>query len=246
MQSKQKAGAALAAAFPHTIPILASFLFLGMTYGVLMQAKGYGAVWSLLMSLVVFAGGIQFAAIGLLSGPFHPLQALLLSLVVNARHLFYGISLLKKYKGIGKSKPFLIYTMCDETFSVVSSVTPAPDVDRAWFYFWICLLNYFYWVCSSFLGGILGSLISLDIKGLDFALTALFVVLFLEQWKEKSNRIPALIGLACSGGFLVLLGPDHFIIPAMGAMQAALTLARGKLEGIEDKNAPVTPQKGEE
>jgi 4-azaleucine resistance transporter AzlC len=207
--------AALKAAFPLTIPILAGFTFLGLVYGMLMADKGYGPQWSLLMSLLVFGGSIQFVAISLLTTVFNPIQALLLSLTVNARHLFYGLSLLQKYKGTGKLKYFLIFGLCDETYSLISTKEPPEGVDPKWFYVWITLLNYSYWVMASFLGGLLGNLIEMKWAGLDFALTALFVVLFLDQWKGRGNRLPAIIGVVCSIASLLIFGPDKFIIPTM-------------------------------
>ena len=182
--------AALRAAFPATIPVMTGFLCLGIAYGVLMQSKGYGPGWSVLMSAIAFGGSMQFVAITLLTTAFDPLQAFLLSVMVNARHMFYGLSLLDKYKGLGKVRPFLIYVLCDETFSLVSTLEPPEGVAGKDFYFWISLLDYLYWITGTALGGLAGNLITFDTTGLDFALTALFVVLFLEQWKKPENRPP--------------------------------------------------------
>ncbi len=220
---------ALTAAFPKTIPVLTGFLALGIAYGVLMQTKGYGAIWSLLMSAIAFCGSMQFVAITLLTAVFDPVQAFILSLMVNARHLFYGISLLEKYKGLGKIRGFLIYTLCDETFSIVSSVEPPKGIDRKPFYFFISLLNYLYWVTGSFLGGLLGNVIAFDTRGLDFVLTGLFVVLFLEHWKQKQNRIPGIIGIGVTALALVIFGKDNFIIPAMAMILLALIVERKKI-----------------
>ena len=195
---KHKFASALSAAFPHTLPVLAGFLVLGIAYGMLMLEKGFGPQWSVLMSAVAFCGSMQFVAITLLTTAFHPLEALILSLLVNARHLFYGLSMLDKYKGFGKVKGFLIYTLCDETFSIVSSVNPPDGIEPKYFYLSISLLDYLYWVFGSLLGGLLGGFMPFDMKGLDFALTALFVVLFLEQMKKKGNWILGLIGIACA------------------------------------------------
>ena len=219
----------IAAAFPKTIPVLTGFLVLGMAYGVLMQTKGYGALWSLLMSAIAFCGSMQFVAITLLTTVFDPVQAFLMSLMVNARHLFYGISMLEKYKGLGKIRGFLIYTLCDETFSIVSSVEPPIGVERKYFYVFISLLNYLYWVIGSFLGGLAGSFITFDTRGLDFVLTGLFVVLFLEQWKNKRNRIPGVIGLGVTALALIIFGKDNFIIPAMIMIMASLIIGRKKI-----------------
>ena len=206
---------ALTAAFPHTIPVLTGFLVLGMAYGVLMQTKGYGTLWAVLMSAVAFCGSMQFVAITLLTTAFNPIQAFLLSIMVNARHLFYGISMLDKYKGLGKVRAFLIYTLCDETFSISSSVTPPEGVERKYFYVSISLLDYLYWVFGTLLGSVLGNFVTFNTKGLDFVLTALFVVLFLEQMKKSENRIFGLIGMACTVIALVAFGASNLVIPAM-------------------------------
>lgn len=222
---------AFAVAFPLTIPILAGFLVLGMAYGVLMQTKGYSVIWSVLMSSVAFCGSMQFVAITLLTTIFNPVQAFLLSLLVNARHLFYGIAMLEKYKGLGKIRGFLIYTLCDETFSVVCSVKAPEGIDRKCFYFCISFLNYSYWVLGTFLGGIFGSFITFDTKGMDFALTALFVVLFLEQWKEKKNRFFCILGVAATTLCLTLFGQEKMVIFSMIAIGGILLL-RGKKQCI--------------
>lgn len=221
--------AALKAAFPHTIPVLTGFLVLGIAYGVLMETKGYNALWSVLMSAIAFCGSMQFVAITLLTTVFDPVQAFLLSLMVNARHLFYGLSMLDKYKGIGKVRGFLIYTLCDETFSIASSVNPPENIDRKLFYFFISFLNYIYWIIGSFLGGTLGTLITFNTKGLDFVLTALFVVLFIEQMKLKENRIPGLIGLFCTVVSLIIFGATNVVIPAMIFIVASLLIRRRKI-----------------
>lgn len=215
---------ALKAAFPYTLPVLTGFGFLGIAYGILMQSKGYGAIWSLLMSLIAFGGSMQFVAITLLVAGFNPLQAFYLSLIVNARHLFYGIAMLEKYKGLGKVKHFLIYTLCDETFSIVCHQKVPEGVEAKWFYFFISLLDYTYWALASFLGGWIGQMIAIKTKGLDFALTALFVVIFTEGWKDKKNRLPALMGVGASVICLAGFGEGNFIIPAMVLILAQLTL----------------------
>ena len=189
---------AIAAAFPHTIPVLTGYLVLGAAYGVLMQSKGFGAPWVLLMSAVAFCGSMQFAAITLLTSAFDPLGAFIMSVMVNARHLFYGVSMLEKYRGLGGAKPILIYTLSDETFSVVFSAEPPPDVSRKDFYLAISLLDYAYWVGGSLLGSLAGQFIRFDTTGLDFALTGLFVVLFIEQISDPRSRISGIIGVVCT------------------------------------------------
>lgn len=223
---------ALKAAFPHTIPVFTGFTFLGIAYGILMNSKGYGFVWSALFSLIVFAGSSQYVAITFLTSLFNPVYALMMSLMVNARHLFYGISMIDKFKDAGKLKPYLIFGLCDETFSIICSVEPPKDVDKNWFMFFITLLNYTYWVSGSAVGGLLGSIISFDTKGLDFVLTALFVVIFISQWKSQKNHKPAVIGVLCSAVCLVVFGPNNFIIPSMITILIALTISKKKTEKI--------------
>lgn len=217
---------ALKVAFPYTIPVLTGFTFLGIAYGILMSSKGYGAGWTVLMSLMVFAGSAQYITINFLTTIFNPINAFLITLMINARHLFYGISMLDKYNDSGKLKPYLIFGLCDETFSIVCSTEAPKDVDKDWFYFFITLLNHAYWVLGSFLGAWLGSKISFNTKGLDFVLTALFVVIFIGQWKNKENRKPAIVGVVCSIICLIIFGQDNFIIPSMAVILIVLTIWR--------------------
>ena len=197
MQKKSFA-AAVKAAFPHTIPIMTGYLAVGLAYGVLMASKGYGFLWSGFVSAFAFCGSMQYVAITLLTTAFDPLQAFILSLMVNARHLFFSLALLPKYRGLGRLRYFMIYTLSDENFSLSSSVEPPEEVDPTQFYFAMSLLTWAYWVLFSMLGGLAGSLITFDITGIDFALTALFVVLFIEQVIKRENRAPGAIGLVCS------------------------------------------------
>ena len=207
--------AALKAAFPVTVPVLTGFTCLGLAYGVLMETKGYGPLWSTMMSAIAFGGSMQFVAITLLTTVFDPVQALLLSVMVNARHIFYGLSFLDKYKGLGKIRAFLIYTLCDESFSLISTVESPENVEKRDFYFWISFLSYSYWVVATALGGLLGKFITFNTTGLDFALTALFVVLFMEQWKKPENRFAGVTGIVCAAAALALFGADRMVIAAM-------------------------------
>lgn len=227
-RTRQTGRSALSAAFPLTLPVLTGFLVLGMAYGILMQTKGYGPLWSGLMSAVAFCGSMQFAAVTLLTSVFDPLAALALSVMVNARHLFYGLSMLGKYRGMGKAKPFLIFGLCDETFSIVSSVEPPEGVEPRAFYLAITLLDYLYWIGGTLLGGLLGGVLTLNTEGLDFVLTALFVVLFLEQMKRPENRLYGLTGIVCTAVTLLLVGPGRLVIPAMLIILGVLLIGREK------------------
>lgn len=222
-------GRTLAAAFPHTVPVLTGYLVLGMAYGVLMQAKGYGAIWAFLMSAVAFCGSMQFVAITLLTGAFDPVGAFLMSLMVNARHLFYGVSMLGKYRGMGWAKVPLVYTLSDETFSIVSSVESPEGMRARDFYLAVSVLDYIYWVGGSVLGALAGKFIRFDTTGLDFALTGLFVVLFIEQVKNPENRRSGVIGMACTVAALAVFGADKLVIPAMILVLVVLLLGRKKL-----------------
>ncbi|MBD5472910.1 MAG: azaleucine resistance protein AzlC [Lachnospiraceae bacterium] len=218
-------------AFPHTIPIFAGFWFLGMTYGIYMNVSGFSFWYPMLMSLTIFAGSMEFVAVNLLLGAFNPLQAFAMTLMINARHLFYGISMLDKYRGTGWKKFYLIFGMCDESFSINYTAEIPEDTDRGWFMFFVTLLNQFYWFFGATLGGIFGSLIHFNTEGLDFVMTAMFVVIFLEQWLKEKNHVSAMIGVVLSLICLVAFGADDFMIPSMIAIFAALTLMRGRLEG---------------
>lgn len=220
---------ALKAAFPHTLPVLAGFLFLGVAYGILMKSIGYGAGWTFLMSFLVFAGSMQYVGITLLTATFNPLYALFITLMVNARHIFYGISMLEKFKNTGRFKPYLIFAMCDESFSILCSAKPDKDVDKNWFMFFIVFLNRWYWITGSVLGALLGNYIKFNTKGLDFALTALFVVIFINQWQEQKNHFPAVVGVLSSAACLLIFGPDKFIIPAMILILIIFTFSNKKI-----------------
>lgn len=207
---------AVQAAFPHTIPVLIGFLFMGTSYGLLMRSKGFPFWYPVAMSVLIFTGSGQFMAVELLVSMFRPLHALFLTLVVNARYLFYGIPMLEKFKGMGWKKAYLIFGMCDETFSINCTVTPPPDVDRGAFMMAVTVLDHLYWIAGTTLGALLGSVVHFDTTGLDFVMTALFVVLFVGQWEENRDHRPALTGIVCSVLCLVLFGGEHFILPAMG------------------------------
>ena len=232
--TKEKLQKALFAAFPLTLPIMAGFLFLGIAYGIYMNASGFNFLYPLAMSATIFAGSMEFVTVDLLLGPFSPLHAFMLSLMVNARHLFYGISMLGKYHDTGRKRPYLIFGMCDESFSINCTATIPLGVDKGWFYFFVTLLNQIYWVCGATLGGLLGPLIRFSTEGLDFVMTALFVVLFMEQWMKEKSHHSALIGLGVTAVCLAVFGGENFIIPAMIGILGCLTLLRGSLEKSED------------
>ncbi|HHV09375.1 MAG TPA: branched-chain amino acid transporter AzlC [Clostridiales bacterium] len=222
--------AALKAAFPHTIPVLTGYLVLGAAYGILMNSKGFSLFWILLASIFIYAGSMQFVTVSLLAAGFDLMGAFLMTLAVNARHLFYGISLLKQYRGFGKLKPYLIFSLTDETFSIVCSAGIPEQVDRKWFYFFISLLNHSYWITGSLIGGVLGSLLDFNTKGIDFVLTALFVVILINQWQSTKNHLPAIIGIVSAIVCRFLFGASNFIIPSMIMILTLVTVARSPME----------------
>lgn len=206
---------ALKAAFPYTLPICIGFLFLGISYGFMMRSKGFSVWYPFFMSMFIFAGSMEFVTASLLLSAFNPVAAFFMALVVNARHLFYGISMLNKFKNTGVKKYYLIFGMCDETFSINCNVEPPEGVDRGWFMFFVTVLNQIYWVAGATLGALLGYVIHFDTTGIEFVMTALFTVMFVDQWRETDNHVPALTGLFCSVLCLLLFGSEYFIIPAM-------------------------------
>ena len=224
---------AFIAAFPHTIPIFAGFWFLGMAYGIYMNVSGFSFLYTLIMSMFIFAGSMEFVTVSLLLGAFNPLQALLLTLMINARHLFYGISMLDKYRHTGWKKSYLIFGMCDESFSINYTARIPQGIDRNWFMFFVTFLNHIYWVSGALLGCLFGSFIHFNTQGLEFVMTAMFVVIFMEQWLNENSHLSSLIGLGISVGCLIVFGAENFIIPSMLMILGVLTLLRAPLRRRE-------------
>ena len=230
MQNKTVMKKALKAAFPYTIPIFAGFWFLGMTYGIYMNVSGFSFWYPMLMSLTIFGGSLEFVAVAMLLSPFAPVQTLIMALMIQARHLFYGISMLEKFKGTGWKKTYLIFGMCDESFSINYSAEIPEDVDKGWFMFFVTLLNQFYWFSGSTIGGLLGSLITFNTEGLDFVMTSMFVVILLEQWLKEKKHYTALVGVLASAACLLLFGADSFMLPTMACILCFLTVLRKPVE----------------
>ncbi len=229
-ERKNMKKAALKAAFPYTIPIMTGFLFLGIAYGIYMNVSGFPAIYPIIMSLTIFAGSMEFVTTNLLLGSFDPFNALILTLMVNARHLFYGISMLDKYKNTGWKKFYLIFGMCDESFSINLTADIPKGIDKGWFMFFVTLLNHLYWFAGASLGGLFGSLAEFNAEGLEFVMTALLVVLFLNQWMKEKQHYSSLIGVAATIFCLVLFGSSDFLIPAMILILAILTIFRNPIE----------------
>lgn len=224
---------ALRAAFPQTIPVLTGYFVLGLGYGIYVQSLGLPVWMPMLMGTVVYGGSLEFVLAALLLGSFAPLSAFLMALMIQARHLFYGLAMLERYRGYGWRSAYMIFAMSDETFSITCSAEPPQGVDKGWFMFFITLLDQLYWVLSAGLGAVVGSVLPFSTEGVDFVMTAMFTVIFLNQWEKDSQHLNALIGLAAPLVCLMLFGADHFLLPAMGCILVLLLLVRKPLERAE-------------
>ncbi len=219
-------GRALRAAFPRTLPIMAGYLFLGLAWGILLRDKGFGVEWAIMISGLVYAGSMQFVLVGLLTTAFSPITTLFMTLMVNARHLFYGLSMLGSYSKCRKWKPYLIFSLTDETYSLVCDGHVPADVEPEAYYLAVSALDQLYWVMGSVLGVLLGQILPWDLTGIDFAMTALFVVIATEQWENASKsgkpwltaHLPALLGFGLTVCSLLLVGSDKFLLLSMGLM----------------------------
>lgn len=247
---KNKAFEALKLALPPSLPVMAAFLFLGTTYGIVSTTSGFPVWLPPLTALVVYTGSFEFLLIGILMGPFDPVGTFISALLVGARHVFYGISMLNRYRGFGLRSLYIIYTMADEPFALNFAAQLPPQVSRGWYYFWTSLLCQLYWVAGAFLGAVSGGFIPFDTTGLDFILTCMFAAIFLLQLdaehksfarfqrRPQCGRIPAwvkvhssaLIGLVSAVVSLALFGPQRFMVPAMVSIVGLLLLLRGPIE----------------
>ncbi|WP_418969040.1 AzlC family ABC transporter permease [Alloscardovia omnicolens] len=219
------------AAFPLTIPIGFAWFFLGVSYGLLMESKGFAVWYTALMAAVIFAGSMEFITADLLLGAFNPLLAFFMALMVNARHLFYGLAMLRKYSGVGVKKWYLVFGLADETFALNSSARIPADVDRGWFYFFTTVINQFYWVASAVCGSLIGSFIPFNTRGIDFILVAMFAAIFLEEWLSTKKHSSAAVGVIVSLVSLLIFGAQAFLIPAMLGILAIFTMLYMKQSG---------------
>lgn len=237
MKTENETAALLKKAFVDTIPVLTGYVVLGIGFGIILTTRGYSVLWALAMSLFIYAGSLQYVVIDLLTGGAGILTAALTSLMVNARHLFYGISMIDRYKGAGAKKPYLMFALTDETYSLVCRDPIETDEEvrrqRHRYYFTVSWMNQCYWVTGSVIGGLLGDIIPFNTEGIDFALTALFVTIFAEQWLTTKDHRPALIGLGVSAACLLIFGAGNFLIPAMIVITLLLTGLRRSVEGGE-------------
>lgn len=217
-------------AFLKTIPVMAGYLVLGTGFGILLRNAGYGLLWAFAMSLLIYAGSMQYVGVNLIAGGASVITAILTTIMVNARHLFYSISMIGKYKDSGKYKPYLIFALTDETYSLLCDGNTPDSQDADLYRFLVSLFNQSYWVAGSVLGNLLGTVLPFSTQGIEFSMTALFVASFTEQWITAKNHIPALTGLLCTLLSLLIFGPEQFLIPAMLLITVLLTVFRKKLD----------------
>lgn len=215
-------------AFIATVPVLSGYLVIGLSFGVVLQSRGYGVLWSAAMSTFIYAGSMQFVAVELMSSAASLLTVALTTVMVNMRHVFYGLSMIDRYKNTGKAWPYLIFALTDETYSLVCNPPEMKAEDEKSFYILVSVLDHIYWIAGSVLGSLLGSVLPFSTEGIDFALTALFVSVFMEQWLSTKDHVPALMGLGASVLCLLFFGPDSFLIPSMLLILLGLTLYRRK------------------
>lgn len=252
-------------AFPYTIPVMLGYLSLGIAFGLLLESCGYPFYLATFMSIVIYAGSMQFVTINLLTGGAGIVSTILMTLMVNARHLFYGLSMLEKFRSMGRKKPYMIFSLTDETYSLLCGLGAPAGTDANSFYFWIALLNQLYWIIGSTAGAIAGSLIKFDSTGIDFAMTALFVVIFVEQWESvKAQKtaaaaahlpailsslkahLPALIGVAVTIVCRLVFGADSFIVFSMIGIFILLCAGKPILDtaGAADEDMPARTDAG--
>ena len=209
-------------AFLMSVPVLTGYVCLGIGFGLVLDSKGYGTLWAFAMGLFIYAGSMQYVAIELLTGGASLISTALTTLMVNARHLFYGVSMIDKYKGAGGKKPYMIFALTDETYSLVVS----DNTGDKKLYFFISLFNHIYWIVGCTLGGLMGAVLSFNTEGIDFALTALFVTVFVEQWLTTKNRLSAIVGVSATAVCLFVFGSEYFLIPSMVIITLLLTLLK--------------------
>lgn len=221
-------------AFITSLPVMAGYIVLGIGFGILLRNAGYGALWSFAMSLLIYAGTMQYVGVGLIAGGAGVITTIIATIMVNARHLFYSISMIDRYKDSGKFKPYLIFALTDETYSLLSDGTvPAGIEERKdinLYRFLVSFFNQCYWVTGSVLGSLLGAVLPFSTEGIEFSMTALFIASYTDQWLRTKDHVPALSGLIGTLICLVIFGPENFLILAMLLITLVLTLLRSKRE----------------
>lgn len=213
-----------------TFPVMAGYLVMGAGFGILLRVNGYGVPWAALMSLVIYGGSMQFVGVSLIASGASLISVAITTLMVNARHLFYGISMISHYKGAGLKKLYMIHALTDETYSLLCTGDHPEEYDPHKYYFWVSLFNHAYWIIGSVVGSLVGSLIKFNTAGIDFVMTALFVTIFIEQWMKTKQHLPAVIGVGAAVLCLFVFGKDNFLIPSMISILLILTLFRKQFE----------------
>ncbi len=219
----------------HTLPVMAGYVVLGLGFGILLRVAGFGALFSILMSVFIYAGSMQYVGVSLISGGASLITVALTTLMVNARHLFYGISMIDRYRGTGAKKLYLMHALTDETYSLICNSHLPDFADEHSYYFAVSLLNHLYWIAGCALGSLAGAIFPFSTEGIDFAMTALFVTVFVEQWLSEKEHRPALIGLGGSLLCLLIFGSESFLIPAMLLILLSLALLKKPIEKKEEK-----------
>ena len=227
----------IAAAFPYTVPVLMGYLSIGIVFGWMMSAAGYVPLWSALMSMTIYAGSGQYLGVSLLSTAAPLADVALLTLIINFRHLVYGLSMLEKFRGMGARKWYMMFSLTDETYALLAGVEAPEGVEPRDFYFAIALLDQLYWIAGSVIGAVAGALITINTQGIDFAMTALFLVIAVEQWQSASRHLPVFLGAGGTLVCLLALGAENgqFLIPALGILVAGLLLLRPYWEREEER-----------
>ena len=229
---KQLKSKELKYAFIQSVPVMLGYLFLGLAFGLMLQNAGYNFIWAFFCSLLIYAGSMQFVLVTLLTGGVSFVYAAVMTLFINGRHIFYGLSFIEKFKKMGKAYPYMIFSLTDETYSVLCGLKVTNNMDEKKVSFYISLLDHIYWITGSVLGALVGEMLKMDTTGIDFSMTALFVVIVINQWRDSKEHKPVLIGAAIGIVCLLILGPDKFLLPAL-AITALILLGGRKVWNMQ-------------
>ena len=235
MEEVQNGKGYIGFAFRQSVPVMLGYIFLGIAFGLLLQDAGYSFVWAFFISVIVYAGSMQFIMVSLVTGGAGLLYTAVMTFFINGRHIFYGLSFVEKYKKMGKACPYMVFSLTDETYSVLCGTKVPEGMKEDKVFFWISLFDHSYWVAGSVLGAVAGSYITIDTTGIDFSMTALFLVIVVEQWQEQRSHFAAITGAICGIIWLLLLGPDRFILPALCSCVVILLAVRGSVAGRTTK-----------
>lgn len=229
----------IAFAFTQSIPVMLGYIFLGIAFGVLLADAGYHFIWAFLTSVVIYAGSMQFILVTFLTGAVGLIYAAVMTFFINGRHIFYGLSFVEKYKKMGKMYPYMVFSLTDETYSVLCATKVPEGLDEKKVFFFISFFNQCYWVLGSVIGALLGNYIPFDSTGIDFSMTALFLVIMVDQWRSTKMHFPAITGIVCGVIWLLVLGPDRFLLPALCTCMVLLLIARQWLPTAETEKGEV-------